>query len=67
MDTSLTLHQIAPIISAIQREHRAWMETVAVLHQQGDKAGAAEAIACASAVDKVLTAVTHAAIGKGPA
>ena len=64
MDTSLTLHDIAPIISAIKREHRAWMETVAVLHQQGDKAGAAEAIACASAVDKVLTAVTHAAAGK---
>ena len=60
----MTLHDIAPIISAIKREHRAWMETVAVLHLQGDKAGAAEAIACASAVDKVLSAVTHAATGK---
>ena len=60
----MTLHDITPLICAIQREHRAWMETVAVLHQQGDKAGAAEAIACASAVDKVLTAVTHAATGK---
>jgi hypothetical protein len=63
MDTSLTLHQISPIIGAIKREHRAWLETVATCHLAGDHAGAVHAIACAEAVDRVLSAVTHVATG----
>jgi hypothetical protein len=64
MDTSLTLHQIAPLIAAILDERRAWESLADRFESEGDSGAAVTARGKAGAVDRTLQRVIEAATGK---
>jgi hypothetical protein len=64
MDTSLTLHQIAPIINVILEERRKWEARADESMREREFSEAAALFGKAQIVDDVLNRVIEAATGK---